>query len=344
MKITLQNRLKIASSILVVLCLALSLTMEQLTMGHASVSTSTTIESSGYVNYNTSLMLSSSTTVASTPVTISASTPTTTPTPSLTPTTTSMPTPTSTPQPTPTATPTSYPIGPTPAPVPTAIPTPTPTPIPTATPPPSGSNLAVMPTFWENTGWGIGSTISGGAASSMDTYPVTYGGQTCIQMSPNAYYISTGDGGNVANCEMDGTWSSISPGDKIYWSAYIWTGTATVPGDLTGYDQGVKIALDFYGPDGRICEIATPTGIPSYPSYPSSMTQMTVPFNSGGWVQVSMTFTVQSQYEADPWGGYTAGTMVTPTSFVPWISEFSTNLSAETAKAWIYDTTLYVTT
>lgn len=222
-------------------------------------------------------------------------------------------------------------------------PSPSPSPSTYPSPPPSGSNLAVMPTFWENTGWGIGSTIDGGAASSMDTYPVAYGGQTCIQMSPNAYYISTRDGGGVADCEMDGEYTSVNVGDQIVFSAYIWTGSSTV-GDNGNALLGGRIALDFYGAKGRICEIATPTGIPSYPSYPSSMTQMTVPFNSGGWVQVSMTFTVQSQYEADPWGGYTAGTMVTPTSFVPWISEFSTNLSAETAKAWIYDTTLYVTT
>jgi hypothetical protein len=201
-----------------------------------------------------------------------------------------------------------------------------------------------MPTFWENTGWGIGSTIDGGAASSMDTYPVAYGGQTCIQMSPNAYYISTRDGGGVADCEMDGEYTSVNVGDQIVFSAYIWTGSSTV-GDNGNALLGGRIALDFYGAKGRICEIATPTGIPSYPNYPASMAQCTVSPNSNGWVKVTIDFTVQSQYEADGFtAGYTAGTMATPSAFVPWFASFSSNVYAETASMWIYDTVLYVTT
>jgi len=220
-------------------------------------------------------------------------------------------------------------------------PSPSPSPSTYPSPPPSGSNLAVMPTFWENTGWGIGSTIDGGAASSMDTYPVAYGGQTCIQMSPNAYYISTRDGGGVADCEMDGEYTSVNVGDQIVFSAYIWTGSSTV-GDNGNALLGGRIALDFYGAKGRICEIATPTGIPSYPNYPASMAQCTVSPNSNGWVKVSLDFTVQSQYEADPWGGYTGGTMATPTAFIPWFAWYSSNISAETAHMYIYDTELYI--
>ncbi|MGA3061239.1 MAG: hypothetical protein ABSD92_12850, partial [Candidatus Bathyarchaeia archaeon] len=171
--------------------------------------------------------------------------------------------------PNPTATPTPTPVSVvTPTPTPNSIVTPNltlnPTPISSPTSAPtstfSGNNLAVMPTFWENSGWGIGSSI----APSMDTYPVTYGGQTAIQMSPNANYISTGDGGGGADCELDGGYVSVSPGDQIYFSAYIWTGSSTV-GDNGNALLGGRIALDFYGAKGRICEIATPTGIPSYP-------------------------------------------------------------------------------
>jgi len=251
--------------------------------------------------------------------------------------------------PNPTATPTPTPVSVvTPTPTPNSIVTPNltlnPTPISSPTSAPtstfSGNNLAVMPTFWENSGWGIGSSI----APSMDTYPVTYGGQTAIQMSPNANYISTGDGGGVADCELDGGYVSVSPGDQIYFSAYIWTGSSTV-GDNGNALLGGRIALDFYGAKGRICEIATPTGIPSYPNYPASMAQCTVSPNSNGWVKVTIDFTVQSQYEADGFtAGYTAGTMATPSAFVPWFASFSSNVYAETASMWIYDTVLYVTT
>jgi hypothetical protein len=205
----------------------------------------------------------------------------------------------------------------------------------------AGTNLAAIPAFWTNTGWGIGSTIGGGAAADMCTYPVTQGGQTCIKVSPNAYYISTGDGGGVADCEMDGVWTSINVGDHIYWTAQIWTGSSSV-GDNGNPLLGARIALDFYGPNGRICEIATPTGIPSYPNYPASMAQCTVSPDSNGFVTVTLDFIVQSQYEADPWGGYTAGTMVTPTSFVPWFAWYSSNINAETASFWIASTTLYI--
>jgi hypothetical protein len=75
------------------------------------------------------------------------------------------------------------------------------------------------------------------------------------------------------------------------------------------------------------------------------MAQCTVSPNSNGWVKVTIDFTVQSQYEADGFtAGYTAGTMATPSAFVPWFASFSSNVYAETASMWIYDTVLYVTT
>jgi hypothetical protein len=113
MKITLQNSLKM-TAILTVLCLALSATI-----GLASISTSTTLASSGSVNYNNSPMSASSLTAESIPVTTSAPIPPTT----------QAPTTTSAPSPAPTSTQTTAPT-PTQTKTPTSTNTPTPTPTP----------------------------------------------------------------------------------------------------------------------------------------------------------------------------------------------------------------------
>jgi hypothetical protein len=172
----------------------------------------------------------------------------------------------------------------------------------------------------------------------MDTYPVSKGGQTAMQMTPNAYYESYGF---PACDELDGDYTYIAVGNTIYFSAYVWTDPSSF-GDTDYGLAGGAIGIDLYGANGRICEISTPTGLPSYPSYPASMAQCRVSPGSNGWVKVTIAFTVASQYEADPWGGYAAGSMATPTACIPWFCWDSSNPPAETAKMWVYDTTLQI--
>jgi hypothetical protein len=218
--------------------------------------------------------------------------------------------------------------------------TPTPTPTTTLTPQSSVNNLATTPTFWRCSYSGqmlaIGSSDAATAASI--SYPVTKGGQTAIELRHNPTVLVYG-GPN--DRELDGAWTPIRPGDHIVYSAYLWADPSSI-GD-TFWRAGANFGLDFYSNNGRICEIATPTGITSYPNWPSSMSQTVVSPGSGGWVHIKIDFTVQSQYLADPYtGGQPADVMITPTGIVPWINWVSSNPSAESAKMWIYGTELYI--
>lgn len=93
---------------------------------------------------------------------------------------------------------------------------------------------------------------------------------------------------------------------------------------------------------GRICEITTPNGETTYPNYPASMAQCFIPFGTSTLTEISISFTVKPQYEADAWGDYAAGTMIAPAYIVPWILGVSSNPASETARTWIFATELAV--
>lgn len=204
------------------------------------------------------------------------------------------------------------------------------------------TNLTPEPSAWmtSNTGmdWGIGSSDAVGMA----TYPVTHGGQTCIQMQPNSFYIASGVGGPALS-EIDSYGFSINVGDRIVYSAYFYTdASSTGNNDPT---SGAVLGLDLYGANGRLCEISTPNGVATWPNYPGSHTQCVVTWNSGGWVYVSINFVVQSTYIADPWGAYgSGGQAVTPIAFIPWICEdyFGSSPNSETAHIYVYGAELQV--
>jgi hypothetical protein len=132
------------------------------------------------------------------------------------------------------------------------------------------TNYAPIPSAWmtsnTNMDWGIGSSNAVG----MDTYPVTVAGQTAIQMQRNSYYISTGVGG-PAIAEADSYYRYINIGDHITYSAWFYTDSSTAGN--TDPLSGAVLGLDFYGVQGRICEISTPDGTPTYPTYPTSHSQ-----------------------------------------------------------------------
>ena len=269
--------------------------------------------------------------------TTTSPTPTPTATPTQAPTSSPAPSPSPTASPTPTPKPTQAPMStPTPTAKPTPTPSPTPTPAPTSAPLNNPSNIATIPNFWSISTSGMDWSIGSKNAVGMDTYPVTQGGQTAIQMQPNSYYKSTGVGG-PGTCELDGNFVSVKPGAHITFKAWIYTGASSI-GDK-GPLYGGSMGIDMYGSNGRICEIHTTNGAVTYPNYP---TPDTVGPNSNGWVHVTMDFTVPSQYEADPWGSYRAGTMVSPIGFIPWFTWDSSKPSAETAHMWIYGTELYI--
>jgi hypothetical protein len=253
----------------------------------------------------------------------------------------------STPTPSPTATPT-----PTPSPTPTPTQSPgrggggggsTPTPTPT---PPSGPNLASMPpaTFWsvtDSSGWGWGNSLTTGYLD----YPVSYGGQSdVLEMLPNNPQY-TGGATSVANqgycgCEEDGPWTPISPGDTLYFSAWIWISPSTCgETSLAGI-----IGCDAYN-GKRICEIDNVNGVgtPDITNgvYLSSSAVTMLPWGTGGWKQLSFTWTVPSTLEADGCGGNSYGTMQTPSAFIPWIG-LEVFRTGESGTMWVYGTVITI--
>ncbi len=57
----------------------------------------------------------------------------------------------------------------------------------------------------------------------------------------------------------------------------------------------------------------------------------------------TIDFTVQWQYQADPWGAYgSGGAYVTPTAITPWICADSTHSSAEMGRIYVANTELYI--
>jgi hypothetical protein len=200
----------------------------------------------------------------------------------------------------------------------------------------NNTNLAVIPNFWG----GIGSNTTGYVVGNgFNIYPVTENGQTAIEMLRNP---ATSVWNSADDRELDGQLTSIQPGDTITYTAWLMT-TASSERD-TNPEHGATIGLDFYGPNGRICEIHTSNGETSYPNYPSTAA-VTVMWGTGTWTQVTISFVVQSSYEADPWGAYTAGQQVVPTGFIPWICGYSNSWpggSPENGTVYATNTQIYI--
>ncbi len=191
--------------------------------------------------------------------------------------------------------------------------------------------------------WSIDSPLAVG----MDVYPVTYGGYSnCIEMVPNPYYVSTPSA--ACTCaEMDGGYVSVSAGDVVVFSAWIWT-TASNVANTAGADlMGCAVEIDPCGASGRLCSIDNANGLETYPNYPSDA-GTAANWGSGGWVFCQIVWTVPAKMEADPWDAiagspYTAGQMVPVTGCIPLIYLGTTNPSGEKGTAWIYDTVVTVT-
>jgi hypothetical protein len=214
-------------------------------------------------------------------------------------------------------------------------PIPTPSPTPTPTPKANNTNIAVIPSYWDTPGaWGI--------YTGYAYYPVTWQGQTTIELVRDPNYVSMcqSNGWYAGIYEMDGNKVSVNPGDHIVYSAWIWTGTSTI-GQSNGW--GCAMGIDVYAPNGRLCELDGANGAENYDG---SVSRLMVNWGSGAWVQLKMDFTIQSQYKADSTAGYTRGTLVTPTAIIPWFlgQGYYTGsvMTSEAANSYIYGTILYI--
>lgn len=210
---------------------------------------------------------------------------------------------------------------------------------------PMPTNYAAIPDFWtytgttETTAW----TISSPDATWIH-YPTTHETVETIELNPGANYmaIAAGWGGLY---ELDGKKTPISPGDTVTLNIWLLNENATTTEDNGVYGPtGSNVGIDLWagGVDGRICEVRTFDGTPTYPTYPS-LTSTNIPFGTLTVTKITISFVVAAQYMADPWGGFTAGTMVTPLYVIPWIVGVSSDAAHETARTWIVATELFVT-
>jgi len=159
-------------------------------------------------------------------------------------------------------------------------------------------------------------------------------------MDHNSYLITQWYAGPAVS-ELDGGWVAIHPGDHIVYKAWLYAESSSI-GDASP-NSGAVLGLDLYGSKGRLCEISTPEGTPTYPNYPATHTQDVVQWGTFKWVQVTIDFTVQSQYMADPWGAYgSGGTYDTPNAFIPWICADSSNSQNEYGHIYVCNTELYI--
>jgi hypothetical protein len=169
---------------------------------------------------------------------------------------------------------------------------------------------------------------------------VNVGGKTAVEIDHNPTYPSQWYAG-PGDRELDGSYITIHPGDHIVYKAWLWTDASTT-GDSSVY-SGAVMGLDIYGSNGRLCEISTPDGTTTYPTYPLAHLQNIVPWGSYRWVQVTVDFTVQWQYMADPWGAYgSGGTYATPIAFIPYIAGDSTHATSEYGRMYVAGTELYI--
>jgi hypothetical protein len=215
---------------------------------------------------------------------------------------------------------------PTPIPTPTRTPTPTPSPSPTPTTPPSTNNLAPLPSGWGTPGW---------MPSSDFIYPVTRSGQT------RAKILDSGLSSGTCDREIDSNWIAVSPGKVVYLSAWLWTESSTI-GDNGDSWWGAAMGLDAYSNSGRICEVDPQNGIgtPDRVNGVYATWKDMVPWGSGAWVHLTMTWTVPSTLSSDGFGDYPLDAQVAPTGFIAWITGFSSNPGHEGAAIYVYGTVL----
>ena len=137
--------------------------------------------------------------------------------------------------------------------------------------------------------------------------------------------------------ELDGEYYPISPGQVVYFSAYLWVTPATTT--EYGYNGGV-IGFDVYGSSGRIGQMNNVNGVgePDAQNGQYVWTNTYVPFGSGGWIQLSFTTTIPSTQETDN-GAFTPET---PTDMIPWICLSSSNPTSESATMYVYYTVIEI--
>jgi hypothetical protein len=212
---------------------------------------------------------------------------------------------------------------------------PSPSPIPT--PSPTANNLAPI-ALYPDGAWGYSPYASYYSI-------VTWQGQKAIKLLDYGPAFAA-FGGSSIDREVD-TWPliAVKPGDVVVLKAWVWTEPSTL-GDGSTY-HGASIEIDPYSGNSRISAVnlrngeLVGTGTNNYQNGWANP-QSTVPWGSGGWVQMSMTWTVPNTLQADGFGGFALGTEVTPTGFSAIIQGLSSSTGNEGAVIYIYGTSICI--
>jgi len=125
---------------------------------------------------------------------------------------------------------------------------------------------------------------------------------------------------------------TISPSNVIVYTCWIKTSAATLAADVGNLLAGGRIGIDIYGANGASFGISDPKGLGTTTWKSNTFVQ----FGTNTWTQISITFTVASQYAANQvTHGQKLGTVFTPTWCTPWIQTYSsTQYCAEGGTAW----------
>jgi hypothetical protein len=187
--------------------------------------------------------------------------------------------------------------------------------------------------YWTYSYSGMYNAIGG--RPDMAFYPVIKDGFSVIELNHSISYIEQYNP-TVTDREINGMFTTIQAGDIIDFKATIKTEASSFS-DTYIYAGG-NIGIDLYVANGRLAEINTPDGTPTYPTYPS--TRIFVAPNSD-WTFKEISFTVQPTYLGDTWGVLPDQNAV-PIGFIAFISWGSSAPANETAKMWIKDVSLSV--
>jgi hypothetical protein len=202
---------------------------------------------------------------------------------------------------------------------------------PTPTPTSNQNNLAPLSV------WGYGPY-----SSKYST--VTWQGKTAIKLLNygQPFYDAWH---SAIEREVDSPGIKIKPGDVIVFNVWLWT-EASTQGD-TGQYSGASIEIDPFVGSGRICAVNLPIGTlvgTGIDSGSNSNIQAIVPWGSGRWVQMSMTWTVPKYVYSDGCGiGGQGGGPYTPDGMIAIIQGLSyVNPPNEGAAVYIADPQIFI--
>ncbi len=192
----------------------------------------------------------------------------------------------------------------------------------------SPTNFAPFPNAWSTAYSGMSLAV-GGVANVVIDNNVIYSGSPSIRIDPVGTTVNR-------DRECDGPRLTVHPGDHLIFKIY--AKTSAIPSGET--DRGIRIGIDFYNTK-RIIGSNSPDGQTWTPQdgWPNNEDLNFVSWGTSNWTVIVMDFIVANQYPADNWSGYTVGTMVTPTSIIPWVQVCS---STDSGQAWFAASELYI--